>query len=386
MTDWNRTLQADYDLSPALIDNNAKLLWDAAVKDAPEGDLFGSALDTVNWTETDYNEIGDITVYPKEGASLLESSGVLTNVSGTPSTAWSLGAKREFSYGDCDIVFEWEDTENQVGPSLCARVYNFLHLNSMNYVFMYHRSRRFSGAYNELMVYKRINGVSTQLYYIYFSGLSAKVRFRFKRVAATNTFTFYTATWNGSSWNAWVQRWSGVIYHATYFNYTHQLFPVNSIMHLAADPTAFTPELGAYFQKTDDGIAAQRFWPDSPECHVIDSAVGAVEYVVDIGPGNTFFGSGFTCTQTEPGTSTVKFKIGYGDTADRASATFDTTWRTEGELSVKVANGDFDGHRYLFLKAQFNSGGGDQPTLTDLTISGSAAPVSPAPMLQTITT
>jgi hypothetical protein len=355
-----------FDTSPALDDNNQKVIVDTGTaKLAPEGDEFGSALDTVNWTES--SEIG------AEGGSLLESASVLTNVSGTPSTLWDLIAKREFAYGDCDLVFEWEDTKNQIASNLAARVYSYLWLNATNCVWAEHRSRRFSGAYDHLQFRKHINGVTTTLFNVNYSGLPSKVRFRIKRVAATNTFTFYTAEWNGSSWDAYVQRWSGVIYDATHFNYAHQLFPRSRIIHWAMDPTEFTPELGAYFQKTDDGIAAQRFWDDSPECNVVNS--GAVDWAFDAGVGQVWEISDASCVKSEPGTSSVKFKIGQSDTGNVADAFWpDPTWLTISEVKARAATGAYDSYQYIHVKAQFNSDGTDQPALSSFSIYGAKVP------------
>jgi hypothetical protein len=206
-----------------------------------------------------------------------------------------------------------------------------------------------------------------------FSGLTSKMRFRIKRVAATNTFTFYTATWNGSSWNSWVQRWSGVIYDATHFNYAHQLFPRSRILHYDWDPTEFTPELGAYFQKTDDGIAAQRFWNDSPEILVVDNA--AVDWAFDAGSGYLWQLSDASCMKSEPGTSTIKFKIGGSDTGDDLDVLWlDTTWQTISEVKARAASGAYDANRYIHVKAQFDSDGTDQPTLSSFSIYGAKVP------------
>lgn len=367
MADYTRNLPGDV-FNVTTVDNNAKAEAGAGppmVQVAPEGDVFGSVFDIVNWTES--SGIG------AEGASFLESTGVLTNVSGTPSTFWDLIAQREFAYGDCDLVFEWEDTENQVAASLSARIYAYLYLNATNYVWAEHRSRRYSGTYDHLMWRKRINGVSTVLYNINYSGLPSKMRFRIKRVAATNTFTFYTATWNGSSWNSWVQRWSGVIYDATYFNYAHQLKPRSRIIHWATDPTEFTPELGAYFQKTDDGIAAQRFWPDSPEADIKDSVNcgGGESYAFDAAVGKTWSLTGASSVEDGDG-GTVRWKVGFSDAADGSGITWDAAWRTIAEVNTNAGNGDYDSHRYLYVKWQGNSDNTQQPNATSFTISGAA--------------
>jgi hypothetical protein len=234
-----------------------------------------------------------------------------------------------------------------------------------NSVYILYNARQTS-ANQRVRCYKGINGVSTELATTDV-GLQSSIRFRIKRVSATNTFTFYYDIGSG-----WQQVWSGVIYDATYLNYSHQLRIIITGA-IEATPDIWEPEVAWYRQNTDDGIPAQRFWDDSPECRVVDSAAG--DWAFDAGAGLTWQLGGASCMKSEPGTSSVLFKLGYSDTGNDADVTWvDTTWQTIAQVDSSAANGDYDGHRYIHVKAQFNSDGTDQPTLTSFTVKGRKAP------------
>jgi hypothetical protein len=157
------------------------------------------------------------------------------------------------------------------------------------------------------------------------------------------------------------------IYDATYFTENHLLYA--DISTIASGTGAgFTPEYSYYRQWTGD-IAAQRFWPDSPTIYVIDN--GAVEWAFDATSGCVWGLTGAACTKTEPGTSTVKFKVGFSDTGLLADVTWvDGAWQTIAQVNANAAAGLYDGHRYLHVQAQFNSDSTDQPDLTDFSILG----------------
>jgi hypothetical protein len=161
--------------------------------------------------------------------------------------------------------------------------------------------------------------------------------------------------------------WSGVIDDPLHFTTTHELYPI--IDHGADSTETFTPEIDSYYQNTTDGIPAQRFWDDSPECGLVDN--GAVDYTFDAGDGKEWELAGASCVKSEPGTSSVLFKAGYSDTGDDADVTWvDASWRTIAQVDTNASSGNYDGHRYIHVKAQFNSGGTDQPSLSSFTIHG----------------
>jgi len=376
MTDWNRALQADY-IDFTTDDNDVKLIWDAAVKLAPEGDEFGSAIDGVNWVDVD-----DPYGYGWRTNGFWTESGDKVWWSRLSPTGWEGNfLQRQFQYDDADVFIYWSDTCRILTDTTSA-IELVLWKDEDNCVRIIFLPRDQYGSIDEnhILVTERVNGVSTAHYNVDI-GAQADLWMRIKRVrgSGTQTFTFYYATADPAATPAnWIEAWSGVIYDATHFNENHQLYPGPVASNVIANtPKTFHPDVNYYRQWLAD-IAAQRFWPDSPQCNIIDSAAGAVEHVADMGMGRIFVGSGFICTKLEPGISSVKFKAGYGDVPNRISATWISggTWMTEMELNTQVAAGVLNGHRYLFLKAQFNSDNTVQPALTNIIISGqSVSPV-----------
>jgi hypothetical protein len=137
--------------------------------------------------------------------------------------------------------------------------------------------------------------------------------------------------------------------------------------------TTFDPEATRYYQITDDGISAQRFWDDSPEVLVVDHA--GVDWAFDAGAGLLWHIFDADCVKSEPGTSSVKFKLGGSDTGNNADVFWtDTTWLTISEVKARAASGAYDGYRYTHVRAQFNSDGTAQPSLSSFSISGAKAP------------
>lgn len=360
MTDYLRDAD-DFDLSAALVDNNQKIALDGAIANLqPDEDNFGSVIN--DWLETQLSG----------SRSYVEAGGIQKVEDPDTSAFQTIHCRNILTYLDADLVAYWSDTKAAVKAYVGLTDFVLSRDNntfSNNSVLLRYRNRSASGA-QFIQVYKIINTASTKL----FEGYSSTYNpfyFRIKRLItngpSNNYFYFYTST-DGSSWSL---RYSGQVRDATYFNETHELYLINGV-YSEANIEVFEPELSHYYQYTGD-IAAQRFWPDSPECNVIDSASGAVEYVVDVGVGNLFYGTGFAATTTESGAHVPKWKMGYGDAADRASATFDGTWRDEAALTALVAAGTFDGHRYLFLKQQHvSSDGSFRVGVTDVTISGVA--------------
>jgi hypothetical protein len=359
-----------FDISPALDDNNQKVIIDSGTaKLAADGDEFGSILDTSKWTELEGTEI--ISGWEGKGsASLSETGNVLTNADGGGS-AWAIGARREITYLDADIVFEWSNNDGADKPYGAGHA-AFLWRNVDNFVRISYDCRAVAGNHR-LQVSSSVNGVWTNLYGPTAIGLHLKLRMRFKREASTNTFTFYYSTWGAGTWNAWQQVWSGVVNDPTHFNTSHALYPVEACRMVGAVAETFTPQLDRYFQYTQDGIPAQRFWDDSPEVLVVDNA--AVDWAFDAGSGYLWQLSDASCVKSEPGTSTIKFKIGGSDTGDDLDVLWlDTTWQTISEVKARAASGAYDANRYIHVKAQFDSDGTDQPTLSSFSIYGAKVP------------
>jgi hypothetical protein len=111
------------------------------------------------------------------------------------------------------------------------------------------------------------------------------------------------------------------------------------------------------------------YWNDSPEIYVINAP--GDEFAFDAGAGNIWALVSAASVLSEPGTSTVKFKVGVSDTGLLTDVTWiDALWQTIAQVSANAAAGLYNGHRYIHVKTQFNSAGSDQPTLTSFSITG----------------
>ena len=97
-----------------------------------------------------------------------------------------------------------------------------------------------------------------------------------------------------------------------------------------------------------------------------------VSWALDAGEGKAWKLRDAECEKTEPGSSSVKFKVGVSDTGVHYEAAWkDEKWQTIEQVCANAAVGTYDGHRYIHVKAQFNSDGTDQPTLRSFRIHGS---------------
>lgn len=118
--------------------------------------------------------------------------------------------------------------------------------------------------------------------------------------------------------------------------------------------------------KTID-IAQRTFWNDSPGLLVVDHP--EVDWALDAGQGNVWRLSGFASIRSEPGTSSVKFRMGISDTGLPADVRWlDNVWCSSDKIGENAQEGKYNGHRYLHIMAQFNSSGRDRPELTSVSI------------------
>jgi hypothetical protein len=363
MADYTLTMAAG-DYSVTAEDGNTKVALDGAdLKLQPDADVFGDSLD--DWTEM----AGSAIWSAKQGVgteSLSESDGILTN---TPATAggWDIGARRSnVSYAaDGDVVFYCSDTETGTGDSFGIIDMDFWR-NAGNLVFL----RYLALAVNRyVQTYKVINGSATKMTEA--GPLAASsYYFRIRRDAednggGDNFFYFYTSS-DGSSWTT---RHSAQVRDATHFSEAHALYPIIENIDSGLS-TSFSPSYTHYYQYTGD-IAAQVFWPDSPEATLIESGQ---TYAFDAGAGNVWALTGASSNEDGDG-GTVKYKGGYSD--DGSTITWvDVAWSAIATINTNAGNGDYDGHRYLHFKAQFNSDGTQAPNLTDFTVSGTAGPAA----------
>jgi hypothetical protein len=177
--------------------------------------------------------------------------------------------------------------------------------------------------------------------------------------------------------SGWVLTWSGVVGHPGYLDTSHSLKP-QVFASRGNNSDNWKPEADRYYQVTAV-IPVQRFWNDSPEIHVIASK--KVEWAFDAGAGKAWKLTGVSAMGSQPGTSSIRFKVGLSDSPERESATWhdNGNWKTISEINAAAENGEFDGYRYAFVSTQFNSDGKDQPTLTSFSIHGSKCDATDLP-------
>ncbi len=364
MADYTRNLPADA-VNFTTVDNNAKSEAGAGppmVQVAPEGDEFGAALDG-NWVEITGTEI-NAAWSGKSTASIAEGGNKLNWTDGA--VPWCVGERRNIAYKDCDLEIEFDPTNAAVVVGKVSLLIFAMWKDEGNFVRITYMPRR-NVVNQKIDVYKYINSAATLLAE-FLVGTQDPVKLRIKRVAATNTFTLYYDIGAG-----WVQLWTGVVSDATHFPVNADLYPIVA-PYESTETGAFNPSCDFYRQKTDGGIAAQRFWPDSPEADIKDSVNcgGGESYAFDAAVDKTWVLTGASSVEDGDG-GTNKWKVGFSDNPDGSGITWDGAWRTIAEVNTNAGNGDYDGHRYLYIKWQGNSDNTQQPNATSFTISGTAA-------------
>jgi hypothetical protein len=339
-----------FNLTPALIDNNQKVIIAAAIaKLAPEGDEFGTVFDSVNWTKI-----------LEQNGTITENAGVLRYTrTGTP---MAVVTKRNYLYKDLDLVAHISETDcllRPYGSDEFIKIYRSP-ITHINYSYI----ARAPVGFQKFFIEKRINGVYSVLFSTIDYGLIHNLKLRVRRDSSTNTWWFYHDGGAG-----WVLDYTAVITDATYFPVNSDVYPQLEVSQVTiADP--FVIDFTKYYQETS-AIPAQRFWSDSPEFYIINSP--GDEYAFDAGIGLIWFLTGLSCTKSEPGSSTVKFKIGVSDTGLLVGTTWiDATWKTIAQVNNNALSGLYNGHRYIHIITQFNSSSEYQPTLTNFSLSGYA--------------
>ena len=332
-------------------DNWVQLIWDAAVKLAGDADPFGDVYS--RWTTMDGTEI--FSQWPlRKSATITEVGGILNIDDNGSLLPWSIGARRGVTYEDADVVLYWSYTHPAIGV---ASLYLTLWRDEGDFVDigLNHNTRK-------VATYKFVGGTPTLLAITADLGSQADVWFRITRVASTKMYQFWYALADPiATPTNWVSLWGPA--EIADFGVSDLFYPLANVY---CNRTNFNPDVDFYDQIVG---SEERFCLDSPECNIIDHSAGTVEFCLDAGLGSTWDLSAFSAVDTGDGGS-VKFRAAYGDAPDREFATWiqGGAWLTEAELNTNI--NDLDGHRYVFLQAQFNSDGTQRPTLMSVTFTG----------------
>ena len=104
-------------------------------------------------------------------------------------------------------------------------------------------------------------------------------------------------------------------------------------------------------------------------------AVLAVEYAFDAGAGRRWKMSAASAVYSEPGTSTVKFRVAMSKTGLWADAYYiHAVPETIAVINAMAAGGAFDRDRFIHVEAHFSNDEDEQPSLTSLTMTGEWLP------------
>jgi hypothetical protein len=340
-----------FDLSPALIDSNQKVDLDVGVaKLQLFQDLFGSVLDA-HWTVGKLPHTGWSST---ENGTVVESGGQcqITAIAPVEFGYYEKGIYTGLLFGDLTVSMDvasatmpWEDWK-------ATYMSIFIDVNSNNYVWLC-RYRDKTAGVDCIGYQKCVGGIKTDIGRIITSVLTFKLRI----VRSGNDFWCYYDI--GSGWT---------------------LMPGNPFTAAIGTPArvyvmcmskTWCTTIADVESITITGSGV--YWNDSPEIYVINGP--GDEFAFDAGAGKTWSLSGASAVLSEPGTSTVKFKVGVSDTGLIADVTWiDALWQTAAQVNANAAGGLYDGRRYVHVKAQFGSDGTDQPTLSSFSILGVKAP------------
>ena len=337
MADYTLTM-ADSDYSVTAVDQNTKVALDGSdlAVDLWE-DEFGTSLDS-HWTEG--------ALFGTEGGSINETGNVLVF-----SVAGAAGAWR-YKHVWSDAVFDdgvWETEFTNIGwvESAFELV---VHVDSSHWIF--------------IDLYLATGSPTKQIRGYYDTGGGA-THIATQNLGSAPTTCGLRLTRSGNSWDleynidggGWSTLASG------------QTAAIGSSCRAGACVASYgngntSSCYATYFRISGSGY----YWDDSPEATLVESGQ---TYAFDAGAGLIWQLTGGSSTEDGDGGS-VKYKGGYSD--DGSTVTWvDGSWQTIAQINTNAAAGNYDGHRYLHFKAQFNSDGSQAPNITDFTISGATA-------------
>lgn len=329
-----------FDFDTALFDNNQKVALNGAVAELQTwSDEFGAVLEahwSINSSGWGHTENGTVT---ESGNKLaIAATGVNLNYRGK-------GVYSPYVFNDLAVEVDYNNWVKGPGDPQWNLANLLVQKDINNLVLM---RRYYDGPNDYISAHKVVATVWTTIG----TFNTVVTNFKLKIVRSGNNFDTYYDVGAG-----WVQL--GIT--------TAAIIGANCSVYVSAlaRHTGTTSFDAMYCRITGSGY----YWDDSPEIFVIDNAL--VEWAFDAGLGNVWDLSGASCTKTEPGASTVKFKVGYSDNGLLSGATWpDAIFQTIAQVAANAAAGLYDGHRYLHVIAQFASGGADKPDLTDFSIAG----------------
>jgi len=342
MADYTRQLAADASITP--VDNNDKAEAGAEppmVQVAEFQDLFGDVLDA-HWTE-------GATSLPEAG-TLVESDGKWTITVPNVGAAREKGAYTGLVFNDITTEIDCANFTRNATP-LAANGLWFFIFKDVNNCIRLNRYWDFTAGLDIVECHKRVGSVWTLIQRIN----TAVTSFKFKIVRGGDNWDCYYDIGAG-----WVQ------------------FGVQFAAAIGADCRIF---ISLYGDKNTASVdvnevlvdGSNYYWSDSPEADIVDSAHTGVgeSYAYDAGVDNAWSLTGASSVEDGDG-GTNKWKVGFSDAADGTGITWDAAWRTIAEVNTNAGNGDYDGHRYLYVKWQGNSDGTQNVNATSFTISGTA--------------
>ncbi len=329
---------SSFDTSLSIDDNNERVIVDGGIaKLALWSDEFGLSLDN-GWT------VG--TEYWEENGTVSEAGGLCTV---TAVATGILRAKAIYSasvYEDVTVEAGFENFAWSLGdPSAwgCVILRLWVDINNFVHIYMYK-----SSSSQRIFAVKRVGGSYNTVSEID----SSATDFGFKITRSGDTTTFYYDDGGG-----WIQLGGS----------TSAAIGPNARVSVVSQME--DGSLGADVDYCRITATDDLYRDDSPECGVVDNA--AVDWAFDAGPGKIWELLDADCVKSEPGSSSVLFKIGHSLTGNAGDVFWeDATWQTIAQASANAASGNYDGFRYIHVLAQFNSDGTVQPTLSSFSIKG----------------
>lgn len=327
----------NWDFSPALIDNNYKVS-SGSVTAALQlfSDEFGDTLDG-HWTT------GALT-QPQNG-SATEASDVLSL-----STSGGVGIWRQLylyspaKMNDCMVEAQFQ---NLTYTHTSFRLWISKDANNWAFIDMYWIP---ASATRDVRAYKDVATVITMIATVGLGSYPSSFKFRITRTG--NNFSYDYDV--GGGWTSLAAS------NAAAIGADCNTGPCVDAFGLTTTSCDVN-----YVRITNSGY----YWDDSPTHLIVHS--GVVSYAFDAGAGNKWKCLSASASKTEPGTSSIKFKVGYSD--DGSTVTWvDGSWQTIAQVSANAAAGNYDDHRYLHAQAQHNSNGDDRTVLASFTINAIA--------------